>query len=198
MRTDDSEERIRDWILEGLKDIGLDYFRVQSYGEKGYSTDKPIILANWNALNKKECSLVEEYFEIEWSDEWEEDDEGRIFRSSPDSAFWQRAFFWVGTEIVPWDRFDLTPDNLREYGFVFSAGSVPRRSLFLDFIDVNALSEFAEKHVDNLESGLHPGQDASLEEETKKLGEGEFVVAVGESRQFDMDWSIWKLKDKSY
>ncbi len=72
-------------VLSGLQSRNFDFRTSTEYGEPGYSTDKPIIIfGNWSALSKSELAAVESVAEIEWSDEWVQDDGGRAFRSSPD------------------------------------------------------------------------------------------------------------------
>ncbi len=81
-------------VINGLSSRNFDFTVSTEYGEPGYSTDKPVILfANWNDLNKSEMNAVESVAEIEWSDEWIQDDAGRAFRSQPDSYSWEPSWF---------------------------------------------------------------------------------------------------------
>ena len=185
--------------MNGLESRGIDFSTASEYGEPGYSTEFPVILfANWNPLEKSSMKAIESVAEIEWSDEWLTDDNGRAFRCEPDCYGWEPSFFeWEG-EIIPWDTLpesgEELQDALRDYGFTAEKGDTVFRALPSE-ISADRLETIATLATDRLESGFHPGQNDTPEKALKSLPEGTYVFRITEKGQFDIGFEAWRLNE---
>lgn len=178
-------------ILNGLESRGFDFETATEYGEPGYSTDKPLIIfGNWNGLERSTIDTIESEMEIEWSDEWVIDSDGRAFRSSPDCYSWRPSWFYWEGEIIPNDSLSGDVDELRDYGFVFSPGDSVDLKSVPENVDLSAIAELVES---DCQTGFHPGQDADPAAMLRALPEGEYCFQIDGKGQFDCTWSIWKL-----
>jgi len=66
------------------------------YAEPGYDAEgKGILFHNWNDVPGDTRTALEEFYNLEWSDEWLVCDCGKAFRCSPDSYSWT-CYGWVG------------------------------------------------------------------------------------------------------
>lgn len=78
------------------------------YGEPGYSTEKGILLANWNDIPESlQKRLEAQGYALEWEDEWYVDSENspsKAWRTSMDSMGWE-------PRIRARDGYYLTPDS---------------------------------------------------------------------------------------
>lgn len=188
------------WVLNGLQSRNFDFQTANTYGEPGYTTVHPvIILANWNDLEKSELEAVESVAEIEWSDEWVIDDEGRTFRSSPDSHGWQCSWFLHEGEIVPWDTIKgeggQLLDTLRDYGFIHDQSDRAKLRAVRGSISDKQLATFATKLRDDLQTGFHPGQNDDPAKILASLPAGEYLFKISDVGQFDVSWEVWNINE---
>lgn len=177
-------------ILNGLESRGFDFETATAYGEPGYSTDKTLIIfGNWNDLKKSTINAIESEMEIEWSDEWVTDSDGRAFRTQPDCYSWRPSFFIHDGEVVANDSLKGDVDELRDYGFIFTPGDCNLKSV-PENVDLSAI---AERLPEDYETGFHPGQNANPEAILKALPMGEYAFQIDGKGQFDIAWSIWSI-----
>lgn len=187
------------WVINGLESRGIDFQTATEYGEPGYSTDKPVILfADWNPLSMRTLNAIEAVAEIEWSDEWVQDNSGRAFRSSPDCYGWEPSFFISeDCEIVPFDTLPAGGEDLagalRDYGFTASPGDTCGLEALPSGIGRGAMETFATMIVGDCETGFHPGQNDKPEAILAGLPDGEYVFRINGKGQFDISWEVWKL-----
>lgn len=194
MKPENKQSKRAQWIINGLISRGIDFDTASEYGEPGYSTAMPVIvMANWNAFSNSEMKAIESAVEIEWSDEWVTDDEGRAFRCQPDSHGWTQAWFYHEGEVVPWDTLDTEPtepDELRDYGvFSQSGDTCDFRSVPPDF-DLSGIGLLVRG---DCETGFHPGQNDSPEAILKTLPAGEYAFKISGKGQFDISWEVWEI-----
>jgi hypothetical protein len=195
-------ERKRSEALGALEGKEIYFQTASEYGEPGYSTDHNlIVLANWNEVPKGLVDFVESVAEIEWSDEWVIDSDGRAFRSSPDSHGWSPAWFDHDGEIVPWDSLpedkgDLL-ESLRDFGFIHDReDGGPFHSIPKDFISRERLGTFASVVTENLENGWHPGQTDTPEKALEAMtADGEYFFLITSKGQFDLSLELWRVND---
>lgn len=181
-------------VLNGLQARNFDMTTASEYGEPGYSTDKPfIVFANWNDLKKSTIKLIEDELEIEWSDEWLTDDQGRAFRTQADSHGWTPAWFEHDGEVVPNDSLSGDADELRAYGFIFEPGDSTGFKSVPDTVDLKGIASLVE---DDCQTGFHLGQNDSPAKKLLKLPPGEYCFQIDGKGQFDCTWSIWRLNDE--
>ena len=88
-------------LLPGNTRNGISVYSADNYGEPGYSTDEPFIaVGDWNTDDprvQRVFDLIEKVAELEWSDEWTTCPEcGKLFRTSPDSYFWESQLYYRG------------------------------------------------------------------------------------------------------
>lgn len=182
-------------ILNGLESRGFDFETASEYGEPGYSTDKPLIIfGNWNDLSRSELDAVESEMEIEWSDEWTTDSDGRAFRTQPDCYSWRPSWFLHDGEIVPNDSLSGDADELRDYGFVFEPGDSVELKSVPENVELSTIASLVE---DDCQTGLYPGQNDSPAEKLAKLPHGEYCFQIDGKGQFNCTWSIWKLNEEA-
>jgi len=184
-------DKIRGGILAALDRRGIDFTTANEYGEPGYTTDKPILMANWNSLNRKECEAVERYFEIEWEDEWTTDDECRAFRTQADCYFWQPAYAILDGEIVGMDKIVADEDQLLtliEENFLGRTDTAMNSSIIKD----EHLEPFAVLVKDGLESGWYGTNDKP---ELAAAGMENFFFRISGTSQFNMTFQLWQLKE---
>lgn len=97
-----TDDEVADLILELLPEVAM----AQHYGEPGYpSPDRCVLFDDWNKVDREVQAVLEELgFALEWSDEWLVCDEGKAWRTSPDSFFWRPSCMITrGGEILTTD-----------------------------------------------------------------------------------------------
>lgn len=194
--------RKRGEAFEALEALEVYFETAESYGEQGYSSDHPVIvLANWNDVPKGLVRFVESVAEIEWSDEWVIDSDGRAFRSSPDSYGWTQAWFDHEGEIVPYDTLPERGEDLlqaaRDYGRIYSPGDCgPFHAFPLDYFSRERFETIATLVTEDLQNGWHPGQNDTPEKALANLpADGEYFFTISDVGQFDLTFEVWKLTD---
>lgn len=94
---------------------GLDLDIADEYGEPGYTSDKPILFANWNRWKNNLPKRMEDAgYELEWSDEWittYHHGTSKAYRTSPDCYHWQPS-----VQLGEYGEY-LTPDDPGEDWF---------------------------------------------------------------------------------
>ena len=185
-------------VLSGLQSRGIYFDTATEYGEPGYSTDKPLILfANWNDLNRSEMNAVESVAEVEWSDEWTTDSDGRAFRTQPDCHWWEPAFFVHDGEVVPWDSLsedgEALEDELRDFGFTAEKGDAFFRALPSVITPARLATIATLATPDDMETGFHHGQNDSPEKLLRTLPDGTYLFRITGKGQFDVHWQAWRL-----
>ena len=152
-------EKIRQGIINAFEERGMDYEVATGYGEPGYDTDKPVLLANWNELTRAECDAVERYFDIAWQDEWtvlyEED--GKAYRIQPDCYGWQPSIVIWGCEYMS-QEWIVDSGNLLEY-IQSELTDNPLSALNFRYDVSDELDKFSRVVESDYESGFHPWQN---------------------------------------
>lgn len=203
-QTTDNAKRVR-WILNGLEQRGIDFEIASTYGEPGYSTDKPfIVLADWNEPKHKGGKREYRAFDLletEWQDEWITDSENRAFRCSPDCYGWQASWFYHDGEVVPYDESDGHEgadllEWLDGYGFVHNNGDSVELKAVPSCISPERLSPFAELVRDDMETGFHPGQNDRPEKFLKTAPEGRYLFRIQGKGQFEIRWEVYRVKEE--
>lgn len=87
---------------------GIECEYADEYGEPGYSTEKGILLCNWNDIPKSlQTRLEAQGYALEWSDEWYVDTDNspcKAWRTTGDSMGWE-------PRIRAMDGYMITPDS---------------------------------------------------------------------------------------
>lgn len=164
-----------------------------------YTTDKVILLGNWNGLDPSTIKAIESVAEVAWLDEWVVCSEGRAFRRSPDSAFRPCSFFMQDGDIVPYDTLpqdgtDLC-DALRGYGFFYSEYDTNVEKVVPPCIGDDRLATFATLQSGGHETGWYPGQTDQPEKILAELPPGEYFIRVRHSHMFATSWQVWRIND---
>ena len=186
-------------ITELLSEKGFDFEIASSYGEPGYKSEKPIILANWSDLGDELTQSVESMFEIQYEDEWTVlyDEDCKAYRTSPDSYGWKPSIvLWKG-EFVSW-QWLKDNDELLEY-IQGELCNNPRAACNCPIKDIDVdLNEIAEKVNENqYQSGLHEGMNDNPSEILNSFDDkarSKLFFRVNCVSQFSADFELWKLK----
>lgn len=164
------------------------------YGEPGYSlpAGKTLILfANWNEVPEEIVRLLEESYELHYSDEWVVDYDyarGKAWRTKPDSYGWMCSIRYHNGELLTTDD---GPELWAEY-LVENPEGLAHPSVDLESIGFVPCGDIYE-------AGWHRGQDdtpakvrTALEESLSgKVGPDEelqIVFRLVDVGQFDIRW----------
>ena len=84
-------------VLKWLYDSDVVHDTSQEYKEPHYNDDGKLILTgDWNKINNKFCNHLENYFNLEWCDEWITCCNCcGLVRTEPNSYSWQPSFVWI-------------------------------------------------------------------------------------------------------
>jgi len=163
---DDVKKLSVDDIVYVLKEIGLIEWWCENYGEPGYEDPKKeILFANWNYVDIDiQDKIMDDGYEIEWSDEWLQSEEGLAFRCVADNYGWTPSYYIKGGAVysIRGNEEDYindvllnNPENaasdwldLEEYGFVKVEES---SSGWYDYCKNKSPAEIAEEKVDETE-----------------------------------------------
>lgn len=181
------------------------------YGEPGYSssTTTAVILGNYwcrcDRVLKDDGSrdlhdvahhyprifaaLEKAGVELEWEDEWTDDDAGRAWRTSGDSYGWQSSILWTDGDL-------LTPDDGLD-AWLEECIDDPRRALsgrVWSMGDLEGAGFVA--YNGTYENGWHPGQTDNPETITREIRDAlgdrvEIVFYIGSVGQFDIAFTAW-------
>lgn len=192
-------EKIRQGIINALEErnlCGFDY--ANSYGEPGYSSEKPIILGDWNEFNQSELDAIERYFELEWYDEWTilYDEDSKAYLTTHDSYGWQSS-------IVIWNGEYVSYDYLKESGelseyITEELCDSPLNALRGSHVsseDLEAIGAVLVKG--DFENGFHAYQ---TDDPTKILElypdrREDMFFRIDGVGQFDVSFELWELKE---
>lgn len=184
-------------ICSFLEENDFDFQIAESYGEPGYSSDKPIILGDWNNLDDDTCDAIEEHFEIEWEDEWIVlyDEDCKAYRTSPDCYGWQPStVFWKG-EIVSWDWIKENGE-LADYVQDELAGN-HKTALNCSLVGIDDLSRIAEEvSQERYQNGLHEHMTDDPKAILESFPEEErhyYFFRIDSTSQFHIEFELWKL-----
>lgn len=164
------------------------------YGERGYSTSKPLIVfSNWNRYPKHVTNRIEYYCEVEWSDEWYIDhDRSRAYRTQPDCYDWTPSTAWVHDQIFTVDDANDNPHEWLEW----LHNDSQRCDLFNVLNHMTAANLGYELITDDYyEIGHHGTNDDPtkiLEELLKQDPKGIFVFGSLRNEQFRSTFKVWK------
>lgn len=160
------------------------------YGEPGYDAPtKGVLFANWNYFPRGIDSILERAgFAIEWSDEWTVAENGKAYRTSPDSHGWKPSIVY-GEDCQEFCRDDVG-DYIDDY--IAHLIDSPRHA---DMFDVD-WTEYGFENMNGVfESGFHPGQNDDpkkiLTEYQQRFPSKEFLFQIPSVGQFDISFTIW-------
>jgi hypothetical protein len=164
------------------------------YGEPGYA-DPPrgILLANWNDVPRGLADWLERQgFGLEWFDEWTICDNGKAWRTSPDSYAWESSLVYgEGFMLTRDDDHAEIIDTIAMTDYAQQAECVP------SWIDASDLQDAGYTlHAVKLESGFHPGQTddpAKIAREAFEAGAERVVFRKVENSQFYIVFDCWCL-----
>jgi len=184
----------------------------QEYGEPGYgsSTTTGVILGNYwcrcDRVLKDDgtpnlhgvdlhyprifAALEDAGIELEWEDEWIEDEAGRAWRTQADSYSWQSSILFTeyGDILTPHDGLDAWLEEVVDN---------PRRALSGHVWSVGDLEEARFSAWNGTyENGWHPGQTDDPEAITREIRDAlgddvEIVFYIGSVGQFDIAFTAW-------
>lgn len=175
------------------------------YGEPGYDTGKPVVLGNWNNIDRydpatrtrvdvdntmERLAKIFKYlgWEVDWEDEYCSCSEcGRAIRTKGDSYSWQMYGWADDGEFLCGDCIKEYPERYLE----FLDGN-PRVALTIHGID---LSQHGYRlYQDGFENGFYPGQTDDPKKIAKELRAGgieHFIFVLDHVDQFDISFSVW-------
>jgi hypothetical protein len=162
------------------------------YGEPGCENPpRGIIMADWNHVHRRVYDWLEHRgFALEWSDEWISDDNGKIYRSSPDSYGWLPSY-WI-----------------RDDGSVFGKDEVsedPEGTEYLEHLLDNPKSgdtfgiDWTRYGFERIEEEHDSGIRETSEDPRKIFRDlradypgSEFLFSIDSMDQFEAHWYAWK------
>jgi hypothetical protein len=167
-------------------------------GEPGYSLSKneksALICYDWDQIEKEYpniCEYLDNNFMLLYSDEWIILEDGKCYRTSPDSYFWQPSI------IVDCDQY-ITVNELNDYS----------NEEFLEFLERNNylnnpktainLWGFEPRgvHVEEEEFYMfenHREPETILSELLKSDPDGKYYFVIDGVSQFGLDFSIYRI-----
>lgn len=163
------------------------------YGEPGYTNpERAILFGNWNYVSKGVGNWLEEQgFELEWEDEWITLNDGKAYRTSPNSYDWTPSYVMdeEGNYYTK-DDHDGTIEAL-----AMTDKGHPAR-LLPDWVTDDELKAegFVKVEGDDREIGWHPGQkDTPLKDAVPLFDKGAEAVVFRhtEQSQFYIKWDVW-------
>jgi hypothetical protein len=177
-------------LLGRLETLDECYSFYEDYAEPGYSLQEHeagILAANWNDVPRELYEQLEQYYAMEWCDEWDRcTDCNKAVRCSPDSYGWQASYHIIEGDSVCGECIKKDPDE-----YIESLINNPDKcdTLGLD------LEEHGFQLLETNEAGLHEHQ-FSAEPPLDMYIRGrktwlEIVFQLDESRQFDMSYSMY-------
>ena len=193
-------DRIMQGIINAIQERGIDFEIANSYGEPGYDSDKPILLANLNQFDKSELNAIERHYEINYDDEWtvlyEED--CKAYRTNPDCYGWQPSIVIWNCEYVS-IPYLVESGNLKEY-VESELTDNPLAALNSYAVKDCHLEEFATCIQYDLENGFHPGMNDNPKEILKLYPDRRenMFFRIDSVSQFYLTFQLWEMKGESY
>jgi hypothetical protein len=183
------------------------------YAEPGYSSNGPILLANWNmprlydingnseALEKAKGlwdrmkkALEKAGAQLEWFDEWTScHDCGALVRTQPDCYSWQASFAIIGEcDLLCHKCVEGDPSAYLE-GLEGNANKACKLDIDLD------AHGYTRVNADPFESGYHPGQTdnpRAIAKQLESMGVKRFLFSIDEVSQFYSRFSVYVHEDE--
>lgn len=183
---------VEHWIsTEGEKLYITSY---SDYAEAGYDLGgkKGILVGDWNDVRKDIVSLIEEYYQIEWSDEWIScSDCGKLIRTQPDSYSWTPDYNVGDGEVYCGDC--IRKDESSQEAYVQSLINDPTKidtlGVSLEKLGFTLITGHCDYGLRESNSNYHPGKML------KKLQEAipgvEVVFGDLSSEQFENNFRMY-------
>lgn len=171
---------------------GIELDWANEYGEPGYSTEKGVLLTNWNRIPKSLADRLEaQGYACEYSDEWivDTDHGSKAYRTSPDGHGWE-------PRVRASDGFYLTPDSDPQE-WIDDALNEPSRPLPSWFdegeLEARGYRVTSEEH----ETGFHPHQTDDPSKIMAALTDKGFdvILQVSDRGQFATTWRVWARRE---
>ena len=191
LNTYDSIERFITAQGSTLEDWAADY------GEPGYSLDgkRGILLVNWKQLSKRALAILENYYCLEWSDEWvvAYNNNSKAYRTTGDCYAWKPYYHMtVDNDIIGGDEIE---NGTCAEEYIQHLIDNPCEVNLFD-LDLPALGFVLCRA--NYVSGWHPGQDANRHEilvaAQEQWPDHEFIFNDLQNSQFCSLYSLWRRK----
>ena len=183
-------------IVEGYFRSLLEDCKIQDYadeyGEPGYQNEgKVILLGNWNNFDKYTLDLLEEFYELEWEDEWIVICD-KAYRNSPDCYDWKPSFY-MSEHGEYYTEEDMDRDTVIE---LFGITSHYRTAKAIPFdLDLHELG-FTMVNEDSFESGWYGTNDDPQKIIDKLFEDGsnndKVYVFTYSSEQFRVNFDLWE------
>ena len=161
---------------------------IPEYGEPGYSLNGQdgILLANWNNVDSQLADVLEEHFNLEWSDEWIGIN-GKAYRTQPDCYLWKPSYICHNGEL-------LTAEDLQYDAELICEIFADDYNTAITF-DID-LARLGFDMVDTgYENGWYEGQNANpeyiMQNAKRENPDQVYVFTLDKTGQFDMGFSIW-------
>lgn len=165
------------------------------------TTDKPILMCDWNPIPSAMYDYLENFYQLEW------DDEGgsccncnKYVRTSPTSYGWVPNYiFSDGNGYICRECVEDNPDELieefKDCGYVQPKACPEWGKELLEKAGWNQLERENVDDCDSYESGWYYGQNDDPAEQVKNLEKHfpnhSYIFAIDSTGQFDVHWSIW-------
>lgn len=183
-------------ILELLSDKYCHIDWCSSYGEKGYSHEKEMILfSNWNRFPKYVNKALEKQFELEWSDEWIISDRThKCYRTKGDCWHWKPYYTIINDcEVVGGD--ELENDNNRKLVELYINEELIDNPDKVNLFNIK-LSSFGFELIDDnyYESGWYGRSDNPskiLKDLKEKFPDKEFIFSGLRNEQFRSTFYVY-------
>jgi hypothetical protein len=178
-------------LLAPYEQQGIEW--ATAYGDPGHDEVLGVIMANWNNIPRRIGDILEKAgWGCEWSDEWSVCGQGKAWRMSPDSYFWQpNAVVTNDGELITRDD---DPSVWIEEMQMTDKGH-PYRTLPEWITDADlAEAGFVREPDEELESGWFPGQNDDPKTHAKAAfdkGAEAVVFRKTEQSQFYSKWECW-------
>ena len=179
-----------DYVSNLLNDCTIQDY-ADEYGEPGYQNEgKLILLGNWNHFDKDTLDLLEEFYELEWEDEWMII-EGKAYRTSPDCYGWKPSFY-MDDGGQCWVEEDMDRELVIELFGITSHHNTNLKAIPFD-LDLHKLG-FTKVNEDSFENGWHGINDDPQKIIDKMLKENNDKVYVFtySSEQFRVNFDLWE------
>jgi hypothetical protein len=189
-----------DVIIEWLQDQH-DCGYASTYGEPGYTDpEKGILFANWNNIPRAFFDYLEaQGYSLEWSDEWMVTDEGRAYRTSPDSYSWEPSIIYTEDgEVITCDDPAGAIEALAMTDYAQLPQCVPSWVGGHDLEDAG-YERWPDPDEAAFEAGWHPGQNDDPAKIAKQAWEARawerLVFRKVENSQFYSRFECWVRYD---
>lgn len=167
-----------------------DYTYSSNYGEPGYTDPEQLILfANWNDTPKYLTNWLENHgYDLEWSDEWTQDESGKAYRTQPDSYSWTPSYYVIDGEVI--GKEIASHDNYESYVSEYLSNDPHKADLFDVDLELLGYSKFNDERY---ESGFHLGQDDDSNVIFDKLKDyfESVVFKLTNKGQFDVYFDVY-------